>query len=60
METYVKRHKSHSKSGKVEEVEGHKMHVNPRIHARHLKRAEEEVREFEEKELHGGKKKVRV
>jgi hypothetical protein len=40
METYVKGHESHSKTGELEEIKGHYMHVNPRIHKRHLRNVE--------------------
>ncbi|MEM3416398.1 MAG: hypothetical protein QW719_03610 [Candidatus Micrarchaeaceae archaeon] len=48
METFVKAHKSHSKSGKVEEVHAHKMHINDKIHERHLRRLEQEAEALEE------------
>jgi len=47
METRVRAHRSHSKDGKVEEVRAHEMHVNERIHERHLHKLEDEAEELE-------------
>ncbi|MEM0142510.1 MAG: hypothetical protein QXL94_00950 [Candidatus Parvarchaeum sp.] len=48
METEVRAHKSHSRKGKVEEVHAHKMHVNERVHERHLRKLEQEAEALEE------------
>lgn len=48
MEVEVKKHKSHSKHGKEEEVREHKMEVNPKVHKHHIKRIKEEIKELEE------------
>jgi hypothetical protein len=59
METYVKGHKSHTKSGKDIYVRPHKMHVNEHIHEKHKHRLEEEI-EGIEAQLHEHKKKARA
>jgi len=47
METEVREHKSHSRSGKAEEVRAHEMHVNEKVHERHQHKLEEEAKELE-------------
>lgn len=59
MKTEVEGHWSHDKEGKRIWIHAHGTEVNPRIHSRHLKKAEEELKEFKEKELRG-RTRVRV
>jgi hypothetical protein len=43
METEVRAHESHSKTGGIEHISEHEMHINPEKHRHHLERLEEEI-----------------
>jgi len=61
METEVKGHYV-MRRGKMIYIRPHKMHVNERVHERHEKRLEKEIKALEEmeREAHGHKYRMRA